>query len=66
MKRIPAEAKVSAYNDAIDFLIAQESESDTDDDRAARKWLAGKLNKEADRIAARLSNVAESRTSNAR
>ena len=55
MKRIPADAKINAYNDAISFLEAMESDSDTPDDKRARDWLAGKLDKEADRLAARSS-----------
>lgn len=52
MKRIPAEAKIVAYNDAIAALEALYTDHDTEDERRARVWLADKLNKEADRIAA--------------
>lgn len=50
MKRIPLDAKICAYNDAIGFLIAQESDSDTPADVDARHWLAQKLDKECDRL----------------
>lgn len=48
-KRIPVGAKMAAYDDAIGFLIAQESDSDEPGDREARHWLADKLDKECDR-----------------
>jgi hypothetical protein len=54
-KRIPLEAKICAYNDAIDALEAHASDSDTPADIEARKWLAAKLDKEADRLAAKMN-----------
>lgn len=61
MKRIPLDAKIGAYNDAIAFLEAQESDSDTPDDKEARKWLAEKLDKECDRLVRRASTTRETR-----
>lgn len=51
MKRIPADAKIVAYNDAISFLESLETDHDTEDEKRARKWLSDKLNREADRLA---------------
>lgn len=48
-KRISADAKINAYNDAIAALENQESDSDTADDKAARQWLADKLDRECQR-----------------
>lgn len=62
MKRIPLDAKVSAYNDAIDALRMLESDSDTPADVDARHWLADKLDKEADRIADRIRACSKNTT----
>lgn len=49
MKQELIDAKLYAYQDAIDALLAQESASDNKYDINARKWLASKLNKECER-----------------
>lgn len=50
MKRLSLDSKIYAYNDVIAFLDAFESESDTDEDIIARKWLREKLDKESNRL----------------
>jgi hypothetical protein len=62
MKRIPLDAKINAYNDAIAALRMHESDSDTPEDVDARHWLADKLDKEADRLQAKLNARADSRS----
>jgi len=53
MKHIPLEAKVAAYNEAIDYLSSEECSYDTEDDRRARKWLSDKLSRECDQLVRR-------------
>ena len=49
-KRLSWDAKVDAYNRAIDLLRGEECAYDEEGDyRAARYWLADKLDKECDR-----------------
>lgn len=54
MKRIPPDAKINAYNDAIAALEMLSSDSDTPEDKEARHWLADKLDKECQRWMAKL------------
>lgn len=49
MKRLSADAKLDAYTMAIEYLKIEECTYDTDEYRAARKWLADKLDKECDK-----------------
>lgn len=46
MKRIQFDAKLRAYEVAINHLSIEEEAGDTSDDYRARKWLRDKLNKE--------------------
>ena len=48
MKRLPKEAKMHAYDDAINALRTMESDSDSPEDKEARFWLATKLDKECE------------------
>ena len=50
MKRIPSDAKVVAYNDAIAALEMLSTDHDTPDEVRARKWLADKLDRECDAL----------------
>ena len=49
MKRLSVDAKMTAYNEAIEYLRTEECSYDTDEDRAARKWLAEKLDSECNK-----------------
>ncbi len=49
MKRFSTDAKLAAYNEAIEYLRTEECSYDKDEDRAARKWLADKLDKECNK-----------------
>lgn len=56
MKRLSVEAKMTAYNEAVNYLRSEECSYDKDEDRAARKWLADKLDAECDRWLSNLRN----------
>lgn len=56
MKRIPTDAKIVAYNDAVAALLEMETDHDTEDEVRARRWLADKLDKECDRLVRRVDS----------
>ena len=59
MKRIPSDAKVVAYNDAIAALEMLSTDHDTPDEVRARKWLADKLDRECDALIRRVDRTAK-------
>jgi len=59
MKHFSVEAKLDAYNQAINYLLTEECSYDKKEDIRARHWLANKLNTECTRWYGRLKKRGE-------